>query len=198
MEWLTKSIDLLKASGWQTAMIAAAAALFLYLSKADILPPLDPRWIELVVWAVLLVCAALAAASVGSAIQRGVGHLWTLWKRRRARVRAKAAFVRDIPYLSDKERQILGYLREKKRKTFDVDQNGGYANTLLGKRHVLFIAQPGQALDPDRMPVTVAEHVWEVLQERPGDFPYTPEYSTDGPPKQRVEVSPWRIPWMLR
>lgn len=197
IEALSKSLDLLKASGWQTGMIAVAAGLFLYLSKVGILPTLDPPWIELVVYAVMFVCGALAAASLGSAIQRGVGHGWSLWQRRRARQKAKEAFIKDIPFLNDRERQILGYLREKKIKTFTADQDGGYASTLLGKRYLYFIGQQAQSFDITRMPVAVAEHVWEVVQERPEDFPYTPVYNTEGR-GPKIEMHPWRIPWMVR
>jgi hypothetical protein len=196
-EVISKYLDLLKASGWQTGMIALAAGLFLYLSNIGILPPLDPPWLTLVVYAVLFTSGALCAAAIGSAIQDGAKAIWGWVQRRRAKAKAKQAFVNDIPFLNEKERQILGYLREKRQKTFDVDQDGGYASTLLGKRYIYFIGQTGQTWDPRRVPVAVAEHVWEVMQERPNDFPYRPEFSTEGR-GPKVEMHPWRIPWMLR
>jgi hypothetical protein len=123
--------------------------------------------------------------------------LWAWLKRRRARYAARQAFIAEIPFLNEHERKILCYLREKKQKTFDVDQDGGYASTLLGKRYIYFIGQHGQAIDPVRVPVAVAEHVWQVLQERPEDFPYTPEIRSDAR-GGKFEVHPWRIPWMVR
>src|SRR5215204_3217862 len=152
LEAFSKYLDLLKASGWQTGMIALAAGLFLYLSKAGVLPPLDPPWLELALYAVMFGCGGLAAAALRSAVQRAILAGWAWQQRRRAKTRARNAFIADVPFLSEKERQILGYLREKKQKTFDVDQDGGYASTLLGKRYIYFIGQTGQTWDPRRVP----------------------------------------------
>ena len=35
-----------------------------------------------------------------------------------------------------------------------------------------YILVPGQTFYQDDVPMTVAEHVWEVINERPDDFPY--------------------------
>ena len=197
IEAFAKFLDLLKASGWQTGMIALAAGLFLYLSTNGVLPPVEPPWVVLVVYAVMFLSAALSAASIGSAAQRGIASGWKWLSRKRAKQKAKKAFIKDIPFLMDKERQILGYLREKKQKTFVLDQDGGYASTLLGKNYVYFIGQYGQVWNPSRVPAAVADHVWEVVQERPADFPYVPEISS-GERGEKFEVPPWRIPWHVR
>src|SRR3712207_5043893 len=118
LEALSKFVDELKASGWRAAMAALAAGLFLYLSKLGHLPPLDPPWVELVVSAVMFVFGALASASLGSAIQGGIQFAWSTWKAKRALTKVRQAFIADIPYLTEKERQILGYLREKRQKRF--------------------------------------------------------------------------------
>ena len=153
-------------------------------------PALDQTW-KTIVYLSMFVCGALALASLGPPIQRGTSAMWTQLKRRRAKARARQAFINDIPFLSEDERKILGYLREKKQKTFGVNVDGGYASTLLGKRYIYAITQPGQVFDYNRMPVAVAEHVWEVILQRPDDFPYRPEFSSGHP---KVETYPWRIP----
>ena len=194
-ELLAKFIDLLKASGWQTAMIAAGTALFIYLSHDGVLPALEPPLIELVAWAVLFVSAALAAASLISAVQQVLRHGWKQLQLHRAIRNRRNTFIKNIPFLSEDERRILGYLREKKQKTFTADHDGGYANTLIAKRYVGYIGAPGQSFDFDKVPMAVADYVWDIIQERPADLPYAPVYRENG---RRYEVQPWRIHWMAR
>jgi len=193
-DFLSKTLDLLKASGWQTGMIALSAALFLYLSKAEVLPPMEP-WMIPAAWGILFVSGALAAASLGNAIQQGIlaGLAW--WKRRRALQKIKQRFIDDIPTLTEHERRILGYLRHYRQKTLVGDVDGGYASTLIAKGYLYMIAAPGQRFGYDKIPYAVAEHVWKVINERPQDFPHQPVFNPDD---RRVEMYPWRIPWMLR
>ena len=102
-------------------MIAAAAGLFLYLylSHVGVLPPLE-SWMVLIGWVVVFVFGALAAASLGSTIQAAVGKAWARFLRKRRYKQARDAFTVDIPFLNEKERQILGYLREKKQRRFEA------------------------------------------------------------------------------
>jgi hypothetical protein len=188
-------LDLLKASGWQVGAIALAAALFLYLGGTGVIPGVEP-WMKLVAWTIMLFSGALALAAIGTASHKGARASLVVWHRHRARQKAEQAFRDYIPYLTEKERQILGYLREKKQKTFVADHDGGYAGTLLARGYVTYIGVRGQSFDIDKTPMGVAEHVWKVMEERPADFPYQPEYS-DGPGR-RVETHPWRIHWMAR
>jgi hypothetical protein len=96
----------------------------------------------------------------------------------------------------DRSRQILGYLREKKTKSFTADHDGGYAGTLLARGFIRYIGVRGQTFDMDKCPMAVSEHVWKVMEEQPVAFPYEPEYrSTYG---KRYEMEPWRIPWEVR
>lgn len=195
LDTLAKSIDLLKASGWQMAMIAAACGLLLYLSAAGIIPAMEPGW-ALLVWAGMLIAGGLAVAALLSSFQRAFGALWDRWQRHRSLQKAEQAFRNYIPHLTDKERQILGYLREKNHKTFVADHDGGYAGTLLARGIVVYVGVRGQTFDMDKTPMAVPDHVWRVMQEQPESFPYKPEYSTGG--RDRVETYPWRIPWQLR
>lgn len=193
LDFLSKSIDLLKASGWQTAMIAVGCGLLLYLSRVGIIPAMDP-WMVILAWAAMLIAAGLAVASLLSALQGVAESGWAGWRRRRARQSQIDAFRKHLPFLGDKERQILGYLRHNKQKTFIADHDGGYASTLLAQRFVYYIGVPGQTFDLDKTPMAVAEHVWTVMQEQPEAFPYKPEYND----RDDVETYPWRIPWQLR
>lgn len=195
LETLAKTVDILKASGWQAAMIAVACGVLIYLSTAGILPNMEPGWL-LFVWAVLLIAVGLAFAAFLNWLHRPLRAAWVDWQRRRAIKKAdnkaEQGFRDYIPYLSPKERQILGYLRDKKLKTFTADDDAGYASTLLSRRFIYICAVGGQRFDLDKVPFAVPEHVWKVLAEMPDQFPHVPEYNGD------VEMEPWRIPWMVR
>jgi hypothetical protein len=176
---LAKFVDLLKASGWQMAMIAVACALLLYLSAAGVIPGIEPGW-TLVVWAGMLIAAGLAIASLLASLQRVSEAAWRRRQQRQAVRREEQAFRDYVPYLTENERQILGYLREKKLKSFLADHDGGYAGTLLARGFVVYVGVRGQSFDLDKTPMAVPEHVWKVLEEQPGSFPYKPEYSGAG------------------
>lgn len=193
-EFASKIFELLKASGWQTGMLAIFGAGFLYLSRIGVLPPLEPSMI-LVGAAGVAICAALAFASICSGIQGLIQAGWAWWQRRVAIRRAERLFEEDIPTLSDHERRILGYLRHYRLKTFVGDRDGGYADTLIAKRYVRMIGVHGQAVSYDRVPFAVADHVWRIINERSEEFPHQPVMSSEN---RRLEVYPWTIPRMMR
>lgn len=99
-------------------------------------------------------------------------------------------FKEDIPYLTEKEKKILGYLRHHKQKRFTGASDAGHATTLLSKGYIRFIGVRGQIVDAMDMPFEVAEHVWEVIEAQPDDFPHVPEFSDRS--SGRVEMQPWR------
>ncbi len=194
MDALGKASDLLKASGWQAAGIAAGCGLLLWLNTSSITPPF-PEWAVLVLWCGTVLAGFLALAALAEQIMKPIRWLWQRAQQTSARKRAEKAFRDYIPHLTEEERQILGYLREKKQKTFTADQDGGYAATLIARRFVVMIGARGQVFDIDKVPFAVPDHVWSVLEAQPDEFPYAPIYSEG---RNKVEVQPWRIPWQLR
>ena len=70
---LSKFFNLLKARGRQTCCIALAASLFLCLSNTGVLPGLEP-WMVVAGWVVILLCGALAVASLAPAAPRRHGE----------------------------------------------------------------------------------------------------------------------------
>jgi hypothetical protein len=138
LDTLAKAVDLLKSSGWQTAMIAAACGLLLYLNSVEVIPAMEP-WMVILTWAAMLVSVGLALAALASVLQHVMGGVWEQWLRKRSMYKIEQAFRDYIPHLTDKERQILGYLRHKKMKTFTADNDGGYAGTLLARRFIRYI-----------------------------------------------------------
>jgi hypothetical protein len=80
-------LEILKASGWQTAAVAIACGLFLLIAHWGWLPPLEAWMIQLAA-IVLLTCGFLTAASILSATFKFLNvQQWALhWiNRRRAR-----------------------------------------------------------------------------------------------------------------
>jgi hypothetical protein len=128
-------LEILKASGWQTAAVAGACALFLLIAHWGWLPPLEPWMIQLAAIATLI-CGFLALASfISTTLRFFPVQTWVLhWISRH---RAKRA-VRDyIPHMTDREKQIIGYLLAKNQKMFSAESDGGFAAPLLsrGNRH---------------------------------------------------------------
>lgn len=193
-EPLSRFMDLLKLTGWQTAMVAIGAAIFLFLTKKGYLPA-TPIFFELVLWAVLIFSVCLAAAAAAPHIQQQASNALARRRAAKARELQRQAFIEDIPYLTEHERDILGYLRHHKQKRFSVASDGGYASTLIAKGYVRCIGIKGQQFHANDVPCEVAAFVSEIMEQRPDDFPHRPKYS-DRPP--RVEVHPWRVPWMAR
>ncbi|TIL64486.1 hypothetical protein [Mesorhizobium sp.] len=191
---LSKALEYLKTAAWQTTTIAIATALFLYLSKAGILPTLDPLP-ALVAWIILFLSAALSVASLLASTQRGVEALLGLFLKRRARLRAEQTFRAHEPFLSGTERQILGFLLNYRLKTFTGDQDGGYAGTLIARGFIRYIGVHGQTFDMDKCPLAIPDFVWKVMEEMPDKFPHKPVFSEG---RDSVEVEPWRIPWGAR
>lgn len=151
LEYLSKIFDLLKANGWRAAMLAIAAAAFLALAAQGVIPKLDP-WMIILAWVVLLTSAALAAAALAGPIQRMVEANIAKQRRGKAMLAAEQKFRDYIPYMTAKERQILGYLLKRKQKTFTAAVDGGYAATLLSLQFVTPIARPGQQFGIDDLP----------------------------------------------
>jgi hypothetical protein len=186
-----KWLEILKASGWQTTFLAVGCAAFLALAHwgaipTDALPLIIPA-----MWAGLIVCASLATASIGQAAAKTFPvHTWVRqWRRKRE---VQKAVGKYIPFMSPKDRQIIGHLLHHRQKTFLCASDGGHATALIARGIVNVAARPGQMLDLEDVPHTIPDYIWEVLEQHRDQFPHRPEM--DG----RVEVDPWRVHWMAR
>ncbi|MCA6114959.1 superinfection exclusion B family protein [Bradyrhizobium sp. WSM 1738] len=154
-------LEILKASGWQTAAVSAACGLFLLFARWSWLPPLDPWMIQLAAIAGLI-CGFLAIASFISAalkffpVQTWVLHAVKLRRAKRA--------VRDyIPFMTEEKKKIVAYMLAKNQKMFTAESDGGYAASLLSRGIVVVAARPGQHITMSDVPMAVPDHVWDVL-----------------------------------
>ena len=184
-QWL----DILKASGWKTAAIAAAAALLIALNSKKVLPiTLDPWVLETAEVAVIL-CGCLTFFSLLSGIVTASKPLRTRFSQHWATRRAQHDIEAAIPQLTVKEREILGYLIQKNHRHFSYTQDGGYASTLIAKRFLTFAGVPGQIFTAYDFPFEVPKHVWEVLNKHKENLVCS---------HQEGQPFPWAVHWMAR
>jgi len=122
-------LQILKASGWQTTAVAGAAAVLIYANLKKLLPtPLDP-WMIQTAEVAFVVCVCLTLASVGQSVVKASKGLQAKLDRLWAIRCAKRQVADNIPRMTAKERQILGYLLAKNQTMFSSTADGGYANT---------------------------------------------------------------------
>ena len=129
-----KLLELVKASGWQTFFLSIAFGAFIYLvSHGSIDLPAEYRFILPFAWLGALICGALALSAVAEAIAASARQPIQKIRSDSLRRKKKREFATEIAFLTDHERQILGYFREKQIKRFEADQDAGHAATLLAK-----------------------------------------------------------------
>jgi hypothetical protein len=184
-----KWLEILKASGWQTAALTAASATILYLNAKKRLPVALDSWVIQAAEVSVLVFGFLTVFSVGPNVAKKWNGLWGWLAQRWAIRRAKRQVERDIPSMTPKEREIIGYLLAKNEKIFTFTSDGGNANTLISKRIVVSALLPGQSVTAYGWPFKVPDHVWDVLVEHKAEFPNT--WKTGEP-------HPYTTSWMAR
>jgi hypothetical protein len=114
---------------------------------------------------------------------RGVlAHRWTIRRERRQ-------VAKDIPTMTAKEREIIGFLLANNQKMFPYTADGGYANTLISKRIVVCALLPRQSTSTFGVPFKVPDHIWDVLVKHKAEFPNT---------WKNGEPLPWAVSWLVR
>ena len=187
----SKWLEILKASGWQTTALTLAFGIFIILVKKDVVPTGDdPLWIALPMLG-FLICGFLALTSIFSALINAIKPAaridqWRFKKNDQKKVKEL------IPYMTDQDKAIIGYLLHHNQKMFNADQDGGYAAPLISKGIVRMSGQHGQVMDMTRIPFEIPDHIWKISEQNSSNFPYSP------PPGNETEVYPWAIPWMVR
>ena len=184
-----KLIDLAK-SGWQIGVIACAIGVVWLLMRLGFLPTPAPYWPPLLAlgfFGGIFLAFAPAGPPLVEWVRKSV-------VQRSEKRRLKEKFAKEIEFLTPMERQIIGYLLEKRQKVFQTDLNGGNAATLLGRGYIRVLAQRGQQIDLEggRVPMVVDEIAWEVWDRNKDKFPYKPKFD------QNQELVPWSIHWMAR
>ena len=127
-----KWLEILKASGWQTTGLTVALVVFLVLVRTGVIPTSDsPLWVALPALGALI-CGVLALASIGDALIKAIKPAARIDRRRRIRLNQKCAEA-FIPYMTKKDKEIIGYLLHHNQKMFQAGLTGGYAAPLISK-----------------------------------------------------------------
>jgi hypothetical protein len=182
-----KWLEILKASGWQTAALTAASAMILFLNAKKRLPVALDSWVIQAAEVSVAVFGFLSVFSIGPHVTKFLKGLWSRLALGWAIRREKQRVEKEIPFLSPKEREIIGYLLAINEKTFDYRIDGGAANILISKRLVVCALLPGQYATAYGVPFKVPDHVWDVLVKHKEKFPNT--WKTGEP-------FPYAISWM--
>ncbi|MAC89335.1 hypothetical protein [Maricaulis sp.] len=123
---------------------------------------------------------------------------WFKARRERTKARTEATAARDaaqqevlqyLDHLDERDRQILAYLLEHNDRVFQAASDGGYAAKLVSTGIIKIKGVHGQQMDMMAVPFEVPGFVWNELQKRRDQFPYTPE---------KGGGRPWVIPWGAR
>lgn len=186
-----KWLEILKASGWQTGSLSLAFIIILILVKNGVIPSSsDPLWIALPAIGAIIF-GFLTLAAIGSALVKyfGPGNAYAVWHRKRQQAKDVRRF---IPYMTEKDREIIGYLLYHNQKMFQADEDAGYAAPLLSKGIIRISAIRGQSVDLTRVPFEIPDHIWAELERHKDKFGYKP------PAKGETEIHPWAIHWMAR
>jgi hypothetical protein len=184
-------LEILKASGLQTAAISAASALLIYGNSNKWFPVAFEPWKIQIAVVALVVCGCLSLASIGSASVKKSKLLTQKLKRMWAIRQAKRHVARLIAQLTATEKEILSYLLTRNQTMFTNTADCGHANTLVSKGIIVCALLPGQAYTDFEVPFKIPAHVWEVLMEHKADFPNEPQTTTQ-------QSHPWRVHWMSR
>lgn len=183
-------LEILKASGWQTSALTVACLVVLALVKAGLIPTDgSPYWTAIpTIGAVVFGFLSLAAMAKTIVRVIGLRERFSGWRRRRLERRSVLGY---IPYMTDREKEIIGYLLHHNQKVFQTDEDGGYAAPLISRGIVRRSGVPGQVIDVRRVPFEIPDHVWAVLESHRNAFP------CNGPDREGA-TPPWVIPWMAR
>jgi hypothetical protein len=186
-----KWLEILKASGWQTASLSIAFLVILFLIKNEVIPRTpSPLW-EAVPAIGAIIFGFLSLGSLGSSLFKFYQpeKAYTAWRIKRYKLNEIREY---IPFMTVKDKEIIGYLLHHNQRLFETAKDAGYAAPLLSKGIIRISAQQGQMLDLTRVPFEISDYIWTELLNHREKFQYKP------PPRGETEVYPWAIHWMAR
>lgn len=104
--------------------------------------------------------------------------------------REKDRISKMIPFLDQREICILSCLLAENMNMIEVRPDGEEAATLIARGFLVAPSRRPPAFHRD-LQFVIPEYVWEVLNENSEMFEFKEEY-------EKLEVAPWRTPWMAR
>src|SRR5215211_5173179 len=110
---MEKWLDLLKASGGQLFGIALGCAAILALRRYELIPvDLDAPWPQ-AIFVVGVVAFSLSLVSAAPPARKLWQHITLPWRRKAAVARAQKEVRAYIPHMTERDRDIIGYLLSK-------------------------------------------------------------------------------------
>ncbi len=177
-------LEVLKASGGQAAAVSSACGAFLLAARFNLMPTPEAWMTQGAVFGLVLF-GGLALVSFLGAINNFFSLKRYILHRVRLHLQRKDA-ERYIPYMTEKEKIIIGYLLRYNQKTFTAAINGGHAATLISRGIIVTQMVGGQQASQMDVPMGTTDHIWEVLERHRNLFPHKPEMN------RGTEVHPWR------
>ena len=124
----------------------------------------------------------ITLAKILEALTNAIRPRIARWRRRRLEQKAAEGF---IPYMTARDKAIIGYLLYRNQKMFLADKTGELAVSLIARGIIRNALQHGQAFTPLQVPFCVPDHIWTVLERNRKSFPYTR-------PDRTEELYPWK------
>jgi hypothetical protein len=93
-----------------------------------------------------------------------------------------------IPLMTEKDREIIGYLLHRKERMFTADVDGGHARLLVSLGIIRSALKSGQPFYENDAPFEMPMSVWRILVKHKDRFPVPDD---DAP-------HPWRVHWLER
>lgn len=188
VDWLNKLPEFLKVPAELGFTVFASTGLALCLSHVGVIPMIKGTGWEPVLWIVLLLSGAIAAAGLMRLGKKLIVHLYEWLAERDNQKEFRKHVVSQIDLLNDVEREIFGYLLHHNTNTFKGHQNGGHAANLIGRGFIRMNVANGQMIDPLDVPYVVHPVVWDVVKTQKEKFPYNPQR------RRGQKMPPWRVP----
>ncbi len=168
-------LEILKASSWQLGAISIGLAAFWLMLHFGVLPPIEATWVVYGVPLAFLVCGGMSLAGLFEHLSK---FLSSALAKRRERIdlaatieHEKSELAQYIPFMTEQEKAIIGYLLEKRQKVFTAETDASGANTLYARRFVRLAMKGSQPVDPLAVPFHIPDHLWLVLEENKDTFP---------------------------
>lgn len=185
-KWLEVLKVAITTAGIYKLALAAVCGLYWFAASKQIIPSAEDWEIRVaalgfilfgLLWIVNVFAAVLRWLSPASWL-----HYWIQQGREQAHVR------NYIPSMTEKEREIIGYLLARNQKLFIAPHDGGSAMPLISQRIVVSALQQGQTCDIGHYPMRIPDHIWNALLAHKEQFPDTSPLDGGG--------RPCRPPWM--
>src|SRR5258708_6319367 len=156
-----KWLELLKASRPQAAALCVACVVVLFAPRMGLVDTLSD-WVLLPALFAGVLSGGLSLFSLWRSTYKVFpAHVWLV---RYLNIRRKKKEIREyIPFMTDKDREIIAYLLYFNLKMFEADSDGGNASLLISKGVITLKTHPQLRYRGTNIPMTIPDYVWDIL-----------------------------------